>query len=207
MIRQAPALLTALMIACLVAILFGLEQDSFRAASRSAYQTSGVSAQSIGPASPEIKETPTGNSSVGVPSKQIEIAGQFYPAFTPLVIACGALLAMVSLRNSDLASRSRAAVDALEKTEDERRIKSLRWQIAWFNYRYILCSISFLCLAVAGGSFALEAFGLPSEGARSDLLVLASWGIWFLMAGLGLLCLEFLLGPITVVSNSRSVRS
>jgi len=205
MVRQAPPLLAAL-IACLVAMLLGLEQDSLRTASQSTYQTPGASARLTSPDSPAKKETPTDSSRAGVTSKQIEIAGQFYPAFTPLVIACGALLAMVSLRNSDIASRSRAAVDALEKAEDKRRIKSLKWQIAWFNYRYMLCSISFVCLAVAGGSFALEAFGLLGESARSDLLLLASWGIWFLMGGLGLLCLEFLLGPITVVSNSRSVK-
>jgi len=203
--RQAPALLAAL-IACLVAMLLGLEQDSFRTASQSTYQTPGAPARLTSLRSPAKKETPTDNSRAAVTSKPVQIVGQFYPAFTPLVIACGALLAMVSLRNSDIASRSRAAVDALEKAKGERRIKSLKWQVAWFNYRYILCSISFVCLAVAGGSFALEAFGLLAESARSDLLLLANWGIWFLMGGLGLLCLEFLLGPITIVSNSRSIR-
>ena len=127
-------------------------------------------------------------------------------SLTPLLIACGALLALVSLRNSDIANRSRVAVDALEKTNDQRRTKSLKRQIIWFNYRYILCSISFVCLAFAGSLFAFSASWVQHGVLPLDPRVLAAWGINFLMGGLGLLCLEFILGPITVLSNSRSVR-
>lgn len=145
------------------------------------------------------------------PALEDELGGRmqgkvsYYSALTPLLIACGALLAMVSLRNSDIANRSRVAVDALEKTNDPRRVRSLKRQITWFNYRYVLCSISFISLASAGSLFALSAPWSRDGVSLFELHKLAVWGVDFLMAGLGLLCLEFLLGPITVISNSRSV--
>jgi Protein of unknown function (DUF2721) len=136
----------------------------------------------------------------------LQVNANYYSALTPLLIACGALLAMVSLRNSDIANRSRVAVDALEKADDHRRAQSLKRQITWFNYRYVLCSISFISLASAGSLFALSAPWLRDGVPLFELHNLAVWGVNFLMAGLGLLCLEFLLGPITVISNSRSVK-
>jgi uncharacterized protein DUF2721 len=139
-------------------------------------------------------------------SGQVQTKVPYYSALTPLLIACGALLALVSLRNSDLANRSRAAVDALEKAHDPRRVESLKRQIIWFNCRYVLCSISFIFLALAGGLFALSSMWMSQDVSGSDLQTMTAWGIGLLIGGLGLLCVEFLLGPITVLSNSRSVR-
>lgn len=125
-----------------------------------------------------------------------------------VLIANGALLAMISLRNSDVATRYRANVDELlykapkhidDPVKQAARIASLRQQNAWFSRRYVLMSIAFVL--VVGATMGTWLFLLAGEPIRVPIL-----SITLLMGfvSLVLLVIEFILGPITLKLNDHT---
>lgn len=127
-------------------------------------------------------------------------------SLTPFLLASATLLAMVSLRNSDLATRSRACADELlyKAVANEERKAALRKQIRWFQRRYWLTSICFVCFAFTLGAFALSAYFIKQNGFfRATAQPLTWTAVALFTVGLFLLVIEFFLGPITLRINSR----
>lgn len=134
-------------------------------------------------------------------------------ATTPLLIATGTLLAMISLRNSDIATRARNNVDeALYKVckldegkKRDNRLQNIRAQNQSFLRRYRMMSWAFSCLAVSICLFAVANVLLKKEGAAwlSGIVGLAACAL--LGIGLCMTVVEFIWGPGTLKRNGKSL--
>lgn len=132
---------------------------------------------------------------------------------TPLIIAIGTLLAMISLRNSDIATRSRANVDeALYKLSKvtagrhcDERLKCIREQNVEFGHRYLRLSraFNFAAFAIFPLALALLMIAYKPWARVAGALVLAS--LLSLLAALILMWLEMRSGPTTLQENDRSL--
>jgi hypothetical protein len=146
-----------------------------------------------------------------------------FEALAPLLIANAAMLAMVSLRNSDIATRARKCrTEQLYGTDDlgvkgsdgkltaasEARINArrekLRTQIKYFHYRYWLTSFCFVLLAISIACLGIFGYHLlenPKDSFHPTFL--SDVGVWLFGLGVGLICVEFVVGPITLDMNAK----
>lgn len=132
---------------------------------------------------------------------------------TVLVITTGTMLAMISLRNSDVASRSRANAEELLYRLDgiadtgrrERRRQSLVRQNAALARRYLRLSVAFLALSTALVLLCLMS-GFEGSGRPSTAYaVTALTTVALFMIGLALAASEFMVGHLTLYLNDASV--
>jgi NADH:ubiquinone oxidoreductase subunit 3 (subunit A) len=141
---------------------------------------------------------------VGIPTKDL----------LPLVGASVALLAMTSVRSGDLATKLRNNVkEILEKTTktefDSARIANLRWQNRVFKFRYILVTICLVVLALSIICFSIPA--TPDDvvlhllGIKNVFTI--DKGVILLLAGMVIICLEFILGVFTLFFDANSVKT
>jgi hypothetical protein len=124
---------------------------------------------------------------------------------TPMILAGGTLLAMASVRNSDIASRSRSCKEELlYKNPPIDRSRRLKDQIEKFNNRYIFLSVVsalfsiglFLCIIIA----VLTNF---NEEIKTQNFLLLTSSVLFVV-GLLVLLSEFFRGHGTLELNSKS---
>jgi len=140
--------------------------------------------------------------------------GELTPILTPFILGGGTIMAMVSLRSSDIANRSRAIVSERQalatqsgKTGDTPRQRNLNLQTRIFFWRYVACSASFLGVAISIGLCIWAAktlFATSGDASNAalaaDILQTAQWFFYF---GL-LLCVgEFTIGPWTLHLNNQ----
>jgi hypothetical protein len=148
-----------------------------------------------------------------------------------MVLGGAALLAMASVRASDIGSRCRACVDELRKlesreligTDPSSRISCLAHQVQAFYYRYNNISISCLLFALSiFFSFLYAAHykltTTPDQPDTSihignvssiiiniDPALMLQWSTWCMFFGLVSITLEFWWGHITLDLNRQSV--
>ena len=129
-----------------------------------------------------------------------------HEALPSIIIAIGTLLAMISLRNSDIATRARNNVDeALYKEPSrgaayfERRLAILRKQNRKLIRRYRLLSYSFILLMLSMVLFVASA---ATRGEELGVLLALNAGL-FLFAGLVIATCEFIIGPSTLEMNNE----
>jgi hypothetical protein len=124
---------------------------------------------------------------------------------TPMILAGGTLLAMASVRNSDIASRSRSCKEELlYKNPPLGRRRKLKDQIKKFNNRYIFLSVVsslfsiglFFCMIIA----VLNNF---NEETKTQNFLLLTSSVLFVV-GLLVLLSEFCRGHGTLELNSKS---
>jgi hypothetical protein len=133
-------------------------------------------------------------------------------AISPLLIASAALLALVSLRNGDIATRSRNNVDELlyKATKEKlgknlgKRRANLRYQLNKFYGRYILTSFCFASLALALAFVAAAGFFAKQENKHTVAIVLIGIGGAFFVVGLLLIIIELGMGYLTLKKNNIS---
>ena len=143
----------------------------------------------------------------------------------PVLIADATLLAMVNLRNSDLATRYRNNVkEAIYDCELDERKRSLRNQNRILLFRYVLTSITFLVLAFSLACFAINGLtGIePQVGGDLTTVLGQGWlwtevepsktfnfrfGVDFFLFGLLLTMIEFAIGFITLRMDGGFTRA
>jgi len=154
-----------------------------------------------------------------------------FEALLPILVTISTLIAMISLRNSDVGTRARNCraellyqVDALlpkidrsaplTSTEiddwDEamergrRRKENLRAQIRHFESRYRLLSLAYilLILAMAGlGLYGTSSFFIPISGRLAGAIL--DLGLLMFVAGIVLMVWEAFVGSRTLELNSK----
>ncbi len=129
-------------------------------------------------------------------------------ALPSIIIAIGTLLAMISLRNSDIATRARNNVaEALYKEPNrgvayaERRLVSLRQQNRKLIRRYRLLSYSFVLMMLSMVLFVASA---ATGGDELSVFLAVNAGA-FLFAGLVITTCEFIIGPSTLEMNNEAL--
>lgn len=129
-----------------------------------------------------------------------------HEALPSIIIAIGTLLAMISLRNSDIATRARNNVEeALYKKPNRgvpyfgRRLAILRMQNRRLIRRYRLLSYSFILLMLSMVMFVASA---ATRGEELGVLLALNAGL-FLFAGLVITTCEFIIGPSTLEMNNE----
>jgi len=162
-----------------------------------------------------------------LPSWYQDLADYLYPATTSILIANGALLAMISVRNAHLSDRARANVrealvdlDSLSRRNEEsssafsarrrqllkERLNSLKRQNERFIQRYKMTSVAFVAFSTAIILFAMTNLFSAQHAPVSAHRYAGLCGLMALIAsafGIALMMFEFITGPTTLRMNNE----
>ncbi|WP_428671985.1 DUF2721 domain-containing protein [Reyranella sp.] len=134
-----------------------------------------------------------------------------FETLLPLLISIASLLAMISIRNTDVATRARNCrsellyqVDKLDANARDRRKANLKKQIQHFQWRYRLMSAAFIVLVFAAsgvGLYATATLDVLIGAANNKAILYASLCLFVL--GMLATIIEMWVGPTSLDLNSQ----
>lgn len=148
------------------------------------------------------------NSITCIQSNIMEAKMETIHPITPIVVAIAAVLAFITLRNSDIATRSRLLKEELlyKNIVDGSDVNFRRWnintQILIFLLRYIITSA---CCIMLSGSFyyLIKSYNYQRNMGADEIQNYQDIGFDLFKYAIILYIIELAIGPITLYLNGR----